>query len=141
MLALSLTAPTHGQRAQPARNLAALSGLSGETIYIEDRNGRETAARCLAANDREILISVGGVERRVGVADIRRITVGGDSLTNGALIGGAIGIPWGIMGCQGHRTSNCPLAVYAGLGVAIFGGVGAWIDSRRDSRKVVYLAP
>jgi hypothetical protein len=117
-----------------------LNQFSGQLIYVEDRAFRETLARLVAASDGELIVLVGGVEARLPVGGIRRVSVRGDSLRNGAWLGALAGIVPGIFGCQG-ASSDCSVAGMLVVAVGAYSALGAWIDSRRVGRTVVYEAP
>jgi hypothetical protein len=84
---------------------------------------------------------LGGVPRTLPVTEIVRVWLEGDSLTSGAIIGGAIGIPVGVLSCQGSVTENCNVLGRAVLGAVLYGAIGAWIDSRHHGRTVIYREP
>ena len=87
------------------------------------------------------IVTLGGVPRTLPVTNVVRLSLEGDSLTSGAILGGALGIPVGVLSCQGSVTEDCNVLGRAVFGAAIFGAVGAWIDARHHGRTVIYRSP
>src|SRR5262245_51593919 len=83
--------------AEPARSLSSLNSRSGQLVYVHTRAGEETLARIVSATDDELVVTVGGVERRIGAAQIRRVKVRGDSLQNGFNWGFGLGLADGVL--------------------------------------------
>jgi hypothetical protein len=121
--------------------LSSVARYAGRVVGVEDRSGRQLLARVVSATATELMLTLGGVPRTVPVTDIVRISLEGDSLTSGAIIGGAIGIPVGVLSCQGSVTEDCNVVGRAVLGAAVWGAIGAWIDSRHHGRTDIYRAP
>ena len=121
--------------------LSSVARYAGRLVWVQDRTDSQLLARVISATNTELTLTLGGVPRTLPVTDIVRISLEGDSLTSGALIGGAIGIPAGVLSCQGSVTEDCNVLGRAALGAAIWGTIGAWIDSRHHGRTVIYRAP
>ena len=127
---------------QSSQSLRVLNQYKGQLVFVQRFVLREeTLVRVVAASDNEVLVQLGGVDTPIPRRDIRRVSFKGkDPLGNGMLIGGAVGGAMGLFtGCEG-ASSNCTIAEVT-LGTALLGGaVGAWIDSRRHGRIVIYQA-
>ena len=118
--------------------LASVARSAGRLVGVQDRAGSQLLARVVDATNAELILTLGGVPRTFPVADIIRISLEGDSVTSGAIIGGAIGIPAGVLSCQGSVREDCNVLGRAMFGAAIWGAIGAWIDSRHHGRTVIY---
>ena len=114
---------------------------AGRLVWLQNRTGGQLLARVVSATNAELTVTVGGVPRTFPVTEIARISLEGDSLTSGAIIGGAIGIPIGVLSCQGSNSEDCNTLGRAAFGAALYGAIGAWIDSRHHGRTVIYRAP
>jgi hypothetical protein len=131
------------QAAEPSRDLATLSRLSGQLVYVQDRSGRETLARVLRSNDSDPVVTVAGIEQAIPVDRIAKVLMSGDSRRNVAWWGGGLGFLSGVLSTQGLSCSDCPGRATAqvlfstGAGLAI----GSWIDARHVGRTEVYRAP
>jgi hypothetical protein len=121
--------------------LSSVARYASRLVWVQDRTGSQLLARVVSATNTELILTLGGVPRTLPAADIVRISLEGDSLTSGAIIGGAIGIPAGVLSCQGSVTEDCNVLGRAVLGAAVWGAIGAWIDSRHHGRTVIYRAP
>ena len=109
--------------------LRRLNQFRGRMIYISSWQFSERLARCVGATATELTVTIGGIEQRLPRRDIRRVSIQGDSLANGTLLGAAVGVLGGL--AQGGAGT-------AAGGAAVYGGIGAWIDSRRVGRTVIY---
>ena len=123
-----------------SRGLSAVAPYAGRLVWVRDRTGSELLARVVSATDSELGVTVGGVGRTIPVTGIARVSIDGDSITDGMLIGAAIGVPWGVLACQGART-RCATGTNVLAGIAISGALGAWLDARHHGRTVLYRAP
>jgi hypothetical protein len=129
--------------AEPGRDLATLSRLSGQLVYVQDRSGQETLARVLRSNDSELVVTVAGIEHVITVGRIAKVFIRGDSLRNGAWWGGGLGFVNGVLSTQGLSCSDCAgrataqVLLSTGVGLAI----GVWIDARHAGRTEVYRHP
>ena len=121
--------------------LSSVARYAGRLVWVQDRTGSQLLARVVNATNAELTMTLGGVPRTLAVTDIVRISLDGDSLTNGAIIGGVIGLPAGAFSCQGSVTEDCNFLGRAILGAVIYGAIGAWIDSRHHGRTVIYRSP
>jgi hypothetical protein len=121
--------------------LSSVARYAGRLVWVQDRTGSQLLARVVSATNAELTVTLGGVPRTFAVPDIIRISLDGDSLTNGTIIGAAIGVPAGAFSCQGSVTEECNFLWRAVLGAVIYGAIGAWIDSRHHGRTVIYRSP
>ena len=121
--------------------LSSVGRYAGRLVWVEDGTGSQLLARVVSATPAELILTLGGVPRTLPVTDIVRISLEGDSPTSGAIIGGAIGIPAGVLSCQGSVTEDCNVVARAVFGAAVWGAIGAWIDSRHHGRTDIYRAP
>ncbi len=137
---LTVLCSSHGVAQSSRSSLANVNKAAGQLIYVEDRAFRVTLMRCVRATGLELVATGAGQVRRIVVADIRRVSITGDSVRNGALVGGLVGIGPGVMGCQG-ASGRCSVAASTVVGIGLFAGLGAWIDSRREGRTILYEAP
>ena len=120
--------------AQPASSPGALSTRvkTGDTVYVLDTMSREVTGVFGRVSDTAISLTVDGAEREIPFSEVRRVTRrGGDSLWNGVLIGAGVGALGGSL--QGARMAL--------TGAALYGALGAFIDSQKRGRVVVYSAP
>lgn len=121
--------------------LSSVGRYAGRLVWVEGRTGSQLLARVVSATNAELVVTLGGVPRTLPVTEIVRVSLEGDSPTSGAIIGGAIGIPVGVLSCQGSVTEDCNVLGRAVLGAALYGAIGAWIDSRHHGRTVIYRGP
>jgi hypothetical protein len=121
--------------------LSSVARYAGRLVWVQDLTGSQLLARVVSATNNELILTLGGVPRNVPAADIVRISLEGDSLRSGAIVGGAMGIPAGVLSCQGSVTEDCNVLGRAVLGAAVWGAIGAWIDSRHHGRTIIYRAP
>ena len=121
--------------------LSSVARYAGRLVWVQDRTGSQLLARVVSATTTELILTFGGVPRTLPVTDIVRISLEGDSVTSGAIIGAAMGIPAGVLSCQGSITEDCNVLGRAVFGAAVWGAIGAWIDSRHHGRTVIYRSP
>lgn len=134
-----LSAPV---RAQGQNDLEGLNRFSGEAVFVQDKVGRETLARVVVASAADLTVLIGGVETRIPASDVRLVSrPGGDSLKNGALIGGGIGFAWGAFASLLDDNQTYPVVAGGLIGAGVVAAIGAWIDHRHKGREVVYKAP
>jgi hypothetical protein len=140
--------PATGAAQAPATNFRELrfKVAPGNTIYVTDQSGRETAVEVLDLSEPAVLVRQGGERRTLAEADVRRIRQRlPDRLWNGALIGFGIGAGLGALvasimdECSSGGGAACagPVIGYSALGSAV--GVG--IDALIKGRKIIYEAP
>jgi hypothetical protein len=135
LLASSLSIAS-GQRI----GLSSVARYAGRLVWVQDRTGNQLLARVVSATNADLIVTLGGLPRTFPVTDVARISLEGDSLTSGATIGGAIGFPIGVLSCQGSSSEDCNTLGRAAFGAALYGAIGAWIDSRHHGRTVIYRA-
>lgn len=133
--------PAQVDPAAPPAGLSSISGYVGRLLWIEDDTGGRVLARLVSVTDQEVMVTLGGVPRVFLAREVARVSVDGDSLTNGMVIGGLIGAPLGALSCQGSVTRNCDMAPRMLVSGAVYAAIGAWIDARQHGRTVIYRAP
>lgn len=139
VLAFTASVSLHGQGAQ--RDLSSLATRTGQIVYVLERGGAEVLARVQSATSSQLLVTVGGTPRAFNAAEIARVSIAGDSIRNGTLIGGVVGVGAGFFSLQGSPCTTCGRAAAQILaGVAISAALGAWVDARKKGRTVVYRA-
>ncbi|NOT43059.1 MAG: hypothetical protein HOP14_00465 [Acidobacteria bacterium] len=131
-------------QAQRDAPLQALAPYTGQVLTLRTRAGHDVLIRLVRAEPDRLVVTVGGLERTFGVAEIAAVSAVGDSVRNGALIGAALGAvglvfsrgePPCPRGCPGRR------AVGAGVAVGASAAIGAWVDARHRGRTVLYRSP
>jgi len=120
-------------------SLSRVHAYAGRLAQVLLKTDEQLLVRIVDATDAELMVTVGGVARTIAVGDLARVSIDGDSIKDGAIIGGLLGIPFGILGCSGD-ASNCGLAGVV-IGPLFYGGIGALIDWRHHGRTVLYRAP
>lgn len=145
LLMLCLTASTAS--AGPARRLQDLRVDAGTVITAVMIDGAPVVGGFVRSSSNELVLNVGGVERVIPAAQIATLSIRGDSLVNGALIGVAVVVvaalasPYRDEGptcgnsCLGHPV----IGFTVGLGAAA--SVGAFIDWRHRGETVIYRTP
>ena len=112
-----------------------LRALAGSLVYDETRDSREVLARFVRFTDEALVVTVGGRHREMAVADVERISLEGDSLKNGALLGLAIGPVYGLLApCDTCR--NIGERILGGTAVAA--GTGVLVDYLHKGRTTVF---
>jgi len=146
LASLFVLAPSIAFPQAPARNLdeLRLKVRVGDTIYLTDQSGRERSGRIVDLTPTLLTASFDGVPREFqesGILKIRKRQA--DSLWAGALIGGAIGVGFGIAVASfsedcSHSTgsSACAGPVLAMTGMSAAIGIG--IDALIQGKKVIY---
>jgi hypothetical protein len=123
------------------------SGLS--TVYVLDDTGVETSGRLLRLNPDSLVLLVRDAELRLEAARVRRVQARGDSLRNGALIGGVMGVGMGLIAagisdCPGDDPGgSCPGFRAAALlgSTGVYAGIGAGVDALVVGRTTLYEVP
>jgi hypothetical protein len=128
--------------AEPSHDLSTLRKYIDRTVYIKDVAGDVTSRRLVEATRSELVVAVGASRQVIPASQITSVTIDGDPLWNGALIGGAVGVAVVLAAPFGGGTGPYPHDVSAvagafGLGAAF----GAWKDWRHKGQTVVYQAP
>ncbi len=111
---------------------------AGDTIFITDRNGVQTAGRLLNLAPEGLTLLVGAQERLIPRGGVGRIEKR-DSLWNGMLTGGAVSAGLVGMIAGAACSSDCggfelPVTVFYG---AVGAGIGALIDSAAHNYSAV----
>ncbi len=154
-LALVITiAPTaaFAQQAPPVPSPAQ----PGPTVIVQHNKGAETKGKLLRLDMQEVVLMIDGQERRFALADVRRIEKRGDSLKNGAMIGGLFGLVGGFLGSrlgrceppEGYediatctKEDNPHPVAFPAAAALVWGGIGAGIDALIVGRTLLYQAP
>ena len=155
VVGLVLAAAGRPALAGEARTLADLDRRlePGTEVEVVDREGRVIRGAWARADEEGVLLSGfgGDAGRRLAAADIVSVTRHGDSLKNGLIIGGAIGLGSGLLVmyteppagepplCERNDTA-CKVTGTLAL-TALYAGVGALIDRAVKGRTVAYRAP
>ena len=125
--------------AQTPHRLETVNRYVGKTVIVHDPAGRRSSGRLIDATPAELTLSVDGTRRVIPSADIAAVGLVGDPIWDGALK--AIGVA-GLLAVLGSGESPSSESVASSaLGVALFGGLGAWIDARRTRERIVYEKP
>ncbi len=114
----------------------------GETVFVTDRQGRETRGTVGRLSDTSLLIFVSGDQREIPSTEIIRIEKP-DPVWNGSLIGGAL-LGFSFMGgagasCSPHCARDVPLGLL--VGAALGGFLGARLDRSFEGRRLVFGTP
>lgn len=141
LVALLLLPGTPAGAGAQGQGLSRVAASTGKLAWVIDRTGRTLLVRIVSATDSELAITVGGAPQTIPVGEIARVFLDGDSVKDGAIIGGLIGLPIGVLSCQGSVTADCDYAGHAIIGAVIYGAIGALIDWRHHGRTVLYRAP
>jgi hypothetical protein len=108
----------------------------GDTIFVADRQGRETSGTLARLSPTSLVIVVNGDEREIQSAEIGWVEKRGDSLKNGAWIG-AVFVAAGTPTDDCSSSPGCVIASVA-LGAAMGAGIGALWDWAMPGRTLVY---
>lgn len=118
----------------------------GDTIILTEVSGRSIAGTLQALRPEAMDVMVGGKPRTITGSDVSMVRLRkGDSLVNGTLLGGLIGLGagavWGAgLAGDGNEIVNTVGILGTLCGVAGL-GLGAAIDSAIPTRVVVYRRP
>jgi len=113
---------------------------SNAPIVVVDREGRQYDGSVQRSSLTSVSLVANGQTYDLAFRDIGRIEKPGDSLVNGAVIGVVASAPYWILAtafaCDGNGA-GCGAAT--GIGTAgVFAALGAYVDSRRRGRTVIY---
>ena len=151
---MAMTAAVPAPAGEVARTMAALEERldPGTEVDVVDREGRMFRGEIVQTSADGVLLSVDGAGegRRIAAADITTVTRQGDSLKNGLLIGGGIGLLLGVLvntadpdpalgGDEWCEGSDC--FAFAAVSALTYAGIGALVDHLVKGREVVYRAP
>ena len=121
-----------------APGASAQSPPASEEVFVRMHDGVEMRGNLLSLGSGSLLLFVDGSRREIPVDAVDRIQRRGDRVTNGALIGAAIGASlWGITVAQ-HGGEMLPYAFGAAIG---YGLVGAGVDAMISGRTTIYSRP
>jgi hypothetical protein len=125
--------------ASPAYGQTDFTGLKvnpGDIVYVTRANGATISGPLDAVSPSSITVDRETVPYEPGLKIARE----GDRLTNGIIIGAAIGVVMGsTVGAEACLDS--PLAACAAGGAAVWGGIGALVDWLRKGRTTIFEAP
>ncbi len=125
--------------AQTPHRLETVNHYVGKTVIVHDPAGHRSSGRLIDATPTELTLSVNGTRRLIPSADIAAVGLVGDAIWDGALK--AIGVA-GLLAVLGRGESpSRESAASSAVGVALFGGLGAWIDARHARERIVYEKP
>ena len=153
LMAVSLLGVVPSARAQEiaATSFEQLKLLirPGDSISVTDRTGTTSTGTVRGLSDSTLEVDLGGQPRAFVEPDVRTIRQRrGDSLTNGALWGLAVGaglaaVSASLVGVDCYGTANCVgnVAGAIGTGAAMGAGIGVGIDALIKGRKVIYQSP
>jgi|APFre7841882724_1041349.scaffolds.fasta_scaffold109191_1 hypothetical protein len=116
----------------------------GDTVWVTDAEGREIKGRIRGLSATSLLLDAGSAPQDLQAARVRTIRIQqSDSLTNGTLIGLAVGAVAGaLVMVPEYEGDNGPVIAVVWLGALSGAGVGALIDAARGGKKVLtYQAP
>ena len=141
-LCLGLAVPSAAQG--PTGPPPDLASLVSPTVYVDQVSGEEALGRIVRVEPEAIVLSTGGVEHRIPLAEVRRVQVRGDSLRNGAVAGALVGLAGGLLttrlwdcgsGCAGQKT------LFLAYSSAIYAAIGTAFDAMHTGRRTVYRRP
>lgn len=144
LVAVIGVAMAQAQESVPGWPQLDTTGLN--TVYLTDDTGSETTGRLISLDEDSIALLVDGTTERFPRDRVRRLEKRGDSLLNGAIIGGLIG---GALTTIGAAFSDCPdgrspctgtRIAYGIGGAALYGAIGAGIDALITGRTTMYEA-
>lgn len=130
---------------EPARSFQQLKGLAtaGDRVTVIDTAGAATTGTVIRVTDDELAVEVDGAARNWTPSRVRQIRRRRrDSVLNGALIGGAIGVGIGSLSYldnECREEAGCATGLISGT--AICAGIGAVIDAFIRADRVIYEAP
>ena len=113
LVALLVSPWTAASARAQAKGLLRVAPYAGKLVWVIDRAGRTLLVRVVGATEYELNVTNGGAPQTIGVKEITRVYVDGDSVKDGAIIGGLVGLPIGVLSCQGSSDSNCDFITHA----------------------------
>jgi hypothetical protein len=120
------------------------------TVFVYDAQGIETKGKLLRLDRHEVVIAVGGAERRFDLASVDRVEKRGDSLKNGAITGAVAGALLGLLAAGFSDCHNdygygaCDagqIVAFAAVSTAFYAAVGTGIDAAIQGRTTLYKSP
>lgn len=114
----------------------------GQRIWVSNSQGLELRGELIRISPDTVEIATAAGPRRIATADVWTI-MKKDSNRNGFLIGAGVGLVSGLMAASFETTYDTGSSggTATGLvlvGVAFYGGIGAWIDSAIEGRQLIY---
>ena len=145
--ALAAAGP-RAEAAEPARSMEELEArlAPGAAVDVVDREGRVYRGQFARADSDGVLLTIGGSDtgRRIAASDVISVTRDGDSLKNGLLIGGGIGLASSLLLLAAENEEFCDASecVLSGVFVtATYAGIGALVDYLVNGKTLVYRQP
>ncbi|HXH23838.1 MAG TPA: hypothetical protein VNI78_01240 [Vicinamibacterales bacterium] len=116
-------------------------------VYVRDTAGVETTGRLVRLDPDAVVLLVDGAERRLETVRVSRIDRRGDSLRNGALIGGGVGVGMGLLAggladCAADGSGDCPgmRVAMVVVSTAVHAAIGTAVDAAVPGRTTIYVA-
>lgn len=118
------------------------------TVYVLDRSGGETEGRLVSLTEATVTIQTKTAPRTFSLSEVVRIYQRGDSLKNGALIGGGFGLGMGLLlggfsDCPGaDQSKGCPWSHvgFIVVGTLTYAAIGTAIDALIPGRTLLWWA-
>lgn len=128
--------------AEPVRDLASMRVATDAVLDVRTSNGSEMRGRFVRASTQAlVIVGPDGRETTLPSEQVVYVWTRGDSVRNGVILGGLVGLAGGIFG-QSHCTDcSGQIAIGVGLGVPIWAGIGALVDRQHVGRTLIYRAP
>ena len=114
----------------------------GQRVWVSNSQGLELHGELIRISPDMVEIATAAGPRRIATADVWTI-MKKDSNRNGFLIGAGVGVFSGVMmgaveGGYATGSAGGTTAAAIVIGVAFYGGIGAWIDSAIEGRELIY---
>lgn len=137
ILAVLIPAPAAGQTPDIDRHDKKLERT---TVKLFDRQP-DVKGLLLGLTSDSVTVLVNSQRVEVPLTKVRRVDVGGDSLANGAVIGGLVTGIWCALICGQGLNSADSLAGVAFKSAAMGALIGAGIDGMHTDRRTIYGVP
>ena len=140
VLAMALAVPSRALAQIPRVTLPDME--IGQRIWVSNSQGMEVRGELIKLSPDTLEIATATGPRQIATADVWTI-MEKDSNRNGFLIGAGVGAVSGLMtaaveGGNATGSQGGSAAGFIAIGVAFYGGVGAWIDSAIEGRELIY---
>ena len=131
VLILLLAAPVAAQEAPPR-------GV--QRVFVLSSSGDEVEGHLLQLGPSTLTMLVDGTRRELPLDSIQRVETPGDSVKNGALIGGVVGFVWCALIC-GQAIDDGGYVAILLFNTALFASLGTAIDASIAGRATIYSKP